>query len=683
MLLTSLVTAEAATETRLPKPKDRWIQVRTPNFTIFSNSNERQTRQAGNNLEELRAVLRNLFGGMVFSSPVPTYIFVFDHPKTFAPYTLYYEGREKQLAGYFSPGRLANQVAIVANRYGSEVSSTIFHEYVHYVLNTNQAELPLWMNEGLAEFYSTFELNGDLARIGYPIGNHLLWLQKNPIIPLTDFLSIDYDSPDYNEGNRRGVFYAQSWALTHMLVMGSTDGRNRATAYANLLKQGVDQDEAFQQAIGGTYKEIEKDLNRYARSRKFSYSEIPVDAQVNGASTLTEMSYPEVLTRLGSLLIALGPDRAAFAKEHFDTALEVDGDFGPSVAGLGRLDEAAGRRNDALSRYERAAELAPDDFMVNFLLGKALFERHEEAGSAEKVESLTERTRAALRKAAVLRPSFAEAWALLGTTYTWDLEPDDLGIKAMAMAHHLLPKRGDIGYNLTLLYVRRDRLDEARQTIDRMRVAGVDELLTNGAESMIDNRELTQARVRLRSQQNSEKGVESDSTADGELQTFPGSAERRAFTQKYNEAVSLINAGDTVQAIAQLEVLVRESSSAEHAASAQALLDQTRSYLEFQAKAEEAQRLANSGKIEAAIEILEPLLEEAAEEIQADQISDFLAKLYGYRDFQDRYNRAVDLVNAGDFDAAIQILEPLVADAPSPQLIAMADRLLKDLQKMR
>ena len=76
-------------------------------------------------------------------------------------------------------------------------------------------------------------------------------------------------------------------------------------------------------------------------------------------------------------------------------------------------------------------------------------------------------------------------------------------------------------------------------------------------------------------------------------------------------------------------------------------------------------------------------MEQASDQIQADQIRDFLAKLYGYRDFQERYNQAVDLVNEGNFDAAIQILEPLVADAPSPQLIAMADLLLKDLQKMR
>jgi len=681
-LLTSMGAIQAATIPKLPKAKDRWIEVRTANFTIYSNASERITRLAGNNLEQLRAILRSLFGGMTFTSPVPTYIFVFDRPKTFSPYGLFYEGREKELGGYFSPGRFANHVAIVANRYGKDVSSIIQHEYVHHLLSTNQVELPLWMNEGLAEFYSTFELRGEVARIGYPIGNHLLWLQQHSIIPLAEFLAIDHDSPDYNEGNRRGVFYAQSWALTHMLVMGPRKDGNRATVYADLLHQGIDPDEAFRQALGGSLKEIEKELNHYVRSRRFSYTEIPVEEMATGASTVSEVPYPEVLTRLGNLLIALGPDRAPFAKEHFDAALAIDPNYGQAVAGLGRLDEVAGRVDDALSRYELAAKLAPDDYMVNFLLGRALFERHSTTTPTEDTESLTRRTRTALRRAAVQRPSFAEAWAFLGTTYTWDLEPDDIGIQAMETAYRLLPKRGDLGHNLALLYVRRDRIDEARATIARMRAAGVDELMIQGAETLIDDLENRRARVRLRSQNALNPGG-NDASADGELQPSPGTAERKAFNKTYNEAVNLINAGDTDRAIVLLETLVRESPTEGYATSARVLLDKTRSYLAFRATAEEAQRLANTGRIEAAIEVLEPLVEEAPDQIQADQIESFLTKLYSYRDFQERYNQAVDLVNGGNFDAAILILEPLVDDAPTPQLISMAEVLLKELKGMR
>lgn len=683
MAMLLLAPAVETAEPKLPKPKDRWIEVRTANFTLFSNANERTTTAAGSNLEQLRAVLGSLFGGIRLTSPVPTTIFVFDDSKSFAPYSLIYEGKAKELGGYFSPGPLANNVAIVGNQYSRDVSSIIYHEYIHYVLNTNQAELPLWLNEGLAELYSTFDVEDGVANIGYPIGTHLQWLRNNPLIPMAELVAMDHDSPEYNEGRRRGVFYAQSWALTHMLVMGPSEAPSRATIYANLLRQGIDDEVAFRQAMGGTYKEIEKELNHYVRGRKFSYSKLPVTELASTSSTVVEMFYPDVLTRLGGLLTALGRDRSEFAAAHFAAALKIDENYGPAIAGLGRLDELAGRAEAALARYRRAAELAPDDFMINYLLGDALFVQYESAESTEEKTALADQARAALRRAALLRPSFAEAWAKLGYTYTRDPEPETLGVKAMEHAHRLLPKRGDVGFNLTLLHLRRDRLEDAMEVVARMRSAGVDEGIVLAAEELTISHKNRRAEALARASRVAAGGSDIENAADGEVQSRPGSAERQRFTARYNEAVALINAGKTDEAITMLGVLEKEAPSESHAASARGLLDQTRAYVTFAARAQEAQELANSGEIDAAIAILEPLLEQAPDEAQAEPVRRFIAKLYAYRDFQKHYNEAVDLVNADSFDSAIEILEPLVAAAPTPQLTTMAKRLLDDLKRNR
>ena len=46
----------------------------------------------------------------------------------------------------------------------------IFHEYTHLLLRHNQPYWPLWLAEGMAEIYSTFEVSGGYhARIGKPI----------------------------------------------------------------------------------------------------------------------------------------------------------------------------------------------------------------------------------------------------------------------------------------------------------------------------------------------------------------------------------------------------------------------------------------------------------------------------------------------------------------------------------
>ena len=97
----------------------------------------------------------------------------------------------------------------------------------HYVVRTNAPRLPLWFNEGLAEFFSTFEYRKGELRIGLPKPSHVLWLRNHSAILIPALFAMDRDSKDYNEGTRRGIFYAQSWPLVHYLIARDSDLRSR------------------------------------------------------------------------------------------------------------------------------------------------------------------------------------------------------------------------------------------------------------------------------------------------------------------------------------------------------------------------------------------------------------------------------------------------------------------------
>ena len=47
---------------------------------------------------------------------------------------------------------------------------------------------------------------------------------RERFIPLPELMAVRHDSPLYNEGDRRSIFYAESWALLHYLLMGSPSG---------------------------------------------------------------------------------------------------------------------------------------------------------------------------------------------------------------------------------------------------------------------------------------------------------------------------------------------------------------------------------------------------------------------------------------------------------------------------
>src|SRR3712207_8625342 len=48
--------------------------------------------------------------------------------------------------------------------YTTLFRSVVFHEYMHRLLAAHPAPVPLWFNEGLAEFYSTAVTQGTTAQ---------------------------------------------------------------------------------------------------------------------------------------------------------------------------------------------------------------------------------------------------------------------------------------------------------------------------------------------------------------------------------------------------------------------------------------------------------------------------------------------------------------------------------------
>jgi len=114
-----------------------------------------------------------------------------------------------------------NYITLSTEGEDAETYGTIFHEYVHFIIDTNfgKSEVPPWFNEGLAEYYQTFMIEGDQkAKLGLPQSGHLQLLQQNKLIPLETLFKISNYALHQNANHSRSVFYAQSWALIHYLV---------------------------------------------------------------------------------------------------------------------------------------------------------------------------------------------------------------------------------------------------------------------------------------------------------------------------------------------------------------------------------------------------------------------------------------------------------------------------------
>ena len=102
------------------------------------------------------------------------------------------------------------------------LGQVVYHEFVHLLVNNSVRSMPLWFNEGLAEYYATFEVQrvGRIARPRNVQEDHVLLL-RDRFLPLESIVAVDHDSPLYNESDKTSIFYAESWALVHYLLMGS------------------------------------------------------------------------------------------------------------------------------------------------------------------------------------------------------------------------------------------------------------------------------------------------------------------------------------------------------------------------------------------------------------------------------------------------------------------------------
>jgi tetratricopeptide (TPR) repeat protein len=559
----------------LPSPRDSWIEIRTASVTIYSNASEQKSRAVGADLERLRDALAQIAPEVSLASPVPTYVFLFRNAASFRPYQKTYNGAPVAAGGYFLSRPLANYVAVDIDQQGEE-RAILYHEYIHHVMGNNYASLPLWLHEGLAEYYSTFKVGRDEVRIGQPIPEHVAWLRQHNLIPLATLFKVDERSPEYNEASRRGGFYAESWALAHYLISGNPDRHRQAVEYLRLAQSGASPDRLLAQGFGADPAVLERELRIYVHRYLFDSTSFPIRPEANLTMEVRPVARPDVLYRLGDLLANLTEDHHEAAAEHFRAALAAQADHEPSLVGLGQLAERAGHREAARPYYEKAVKLAPDDFLAQYLYAQ---DQLEDPGP----DSLRQ-ARAALNRVVKLQPELGEAWASLGYTYQLEDQLPPEAIQALEKAHRLLPSRLDVAHNLAIAYARTGQPAKAEELIEGALVPGGDaEKIESAREALLDEE-----------QRRAEELIADDKVAEAlplleEVRTKTSRPERRqamanrlaeihgalnfnTFVDRYNQAVELANQGDVRGAAAILEPLIATTEDPRQVERARTLL---------------------------------------------------------------------------------------------------------------
>lgn len=504
---------------------------------------------------------------------------MFKDGRALAPYRLVFEGKPVDVGGYFLSRPEADYVAINADPRG-DARSIVYHEYLHSVLRNNYPGLPLWLHEGLAQLYSTFDTDGAEARIGRPIPDHARWVQGNPLLPVSELFALDVHSKDYHQGARRKVFYAQTWALAHYLLVGNPARRDLTLRYLRTLARGEPPQEilkAFKAAFGG---DLDAELLAYVRRGTFAHVDAPAGAVKETGFRVAPLPRADLLARLGLLLSFLDPSRRSDAEEHLKAALAANPEHGAALAGLGVLAEQAGRKEEAATWLERAARAAPDDFLIQYHYGQA---RLELAPDREALRQAAE----AFRRAVALRPDFADAWARLGYALSFGTPLPPEAERAFETAHRLRPADTATAYNLMLLRVRSGKAKEAEALIDgiiaveggpaeaeRARSIWIEELRVV-AERRLDQGDLEGA-VPLLEELTAKAAGEQKASLQSRLNEVREVLAYNRFADRYDEAVRLAAENKWDEAVRILEELAANAPTPGQADQARKILEEIR-----------------------------------------------------------------------------------------------------------
>lgn len=244
----------------------KWTRIATPNFEMYTTASERSAHDTLRYFEQIRSFFDQAMPHPL-DNPTVVRIVAFNSAKEYEPYRL----NEFATAYYHSSG---DYDYIVMSHAGAETFPVATHEYVHLVVRHSNLKLPPWLNEGIAELYSTIKPMGDKVLVGSLVEGRFQHLLMEKWVPLAAIIAAGHDSPYYNEKNKAGSLYNEGWALTHMLAL-SPDYRGKFSQVLLAISNGKPSIEALEEIYGKPLGKIENDLQGYLRGGRFQGTLIP------------------------------------------------------------------------------------------------------------------------------------------------------------------------------------------------------------------------------------------------------------------------------------------------------------------------------------------------------------------------------------------------------------------------
>ncbi len=460
---------------------DKWTSLRSANFLLVGNATEQQIRAVAVELEQFRdAVSQSLT--LSPRTGVPITVVVYKSEESFRPYKPQSDGKPSAAAGFFFASEDAHYLAMTA---GVPIPRSVYHQYIHELMHDVPNSVPLWLTEGLAEFFSDFEMFPKEKQfgVGRMIKEHIDVLRKSPLLSFDTLFAFERSSPQYNEREYKGPYYAESWALVNYLMVGVNGTRQQEIGpFLKLLNEGKPPAESFATAFKIDYKGMLSELDYYVREKATWESRgiaLKDKSAIEKEIKMRPLTEAEAEFYTGDLMLHM--NYLPQAEPHLKQATTLDPKLAAAQSAMGMILFRQDKTAEAIDYLKRAVTLDPKNYLSQYYYAYTL-----DKNSSSPLDNLDEK-RAALGKAIEVAPQYAPAYELLAyVNLTADIDYNGT-IQLLQNAYKLAPGNPNVKFLLAQALVKKQDFDQADKLLQPLvNNSAAEQSIRDGARNLIN-----------------------------------------------------------------------------------------------------------------------------------------------------------------------------------------------------
>lgn len=310
-----------------------WWEVKSTHVTLVTNGKKSHAKDMADDLSEFRQAMEALNEFKLTGYEQPLRIFAFSDEASFSAL-----GWPEGLMGLYFYTEAGPYAIFDASGYSDKYvrkyyRHILFHEYYHYLSEvSNTAYIrPRWYEEGMAEYYSTIEVDDDEIDYG-KISKARLYEYRQLVgeykLPGLEGMFKDETSFAHDDASK---FYQLALFFIHN-GLSNTETRRSYQDFLASINNGVHVDDAWGESFKLSYDEVSKSVAAYPYRVKFSHFTRELDEDIEAVDRATSaLTSEEVSYYLHDLAYRMPINLGVSASGVNNFPLEFDSGYQASI----------------------------------------------------------------------------------------------------------------------------------------------------------------------------------------------------------------------------------------------------------------------------------------------------------------------------------------------------------------